>query len=163
MGRTARPVRDDAASTGICPHARRSPNRSSNPCREAPGRRAVRVLAGFWDSSRRHEYYSLPDLETFEATARQRNLDKQAGFYVDRSGASVTSPLHVPDGEVEADIQRGAQVIQVHLIEDHTRQQDAPDLSLIDSAEGLHWAVMPYAQPEEFAAFVERVSDNTVT
>ena len=104
-------------------------------------------LAGFWDSARRHEYYSLPDLETFEATARQRNLDKQAGFYVDRSGTSITSPLHVPSDEIEGDIQRAAQVIQMHMIEYHTRQQDAPDGSLIDSAEGLHWAVMRYAQP----------------
>ncbi|KAB1651456.1 AbiV family abortive infection protein [Pseudoclavibacter chungangensis] len=120
-------------------------------------------LAGFWDSSRRHEYYSLPDLETFEATARQRNLDKQAGFYVDRSGTSITSPLHVPSGEVEADIQRAAQVIQMHLIEDHTRQQDAPDSSMIDSAEDLHWAIMPYAQPDEFAAFVARASGDTAT
>lgn len=115
-------------------------------------------LAVFWDSSRRQEYYSLLDLKTFETTARQRNLDKQAGFYVDRSGTSITSPLHVPPGEVEVDIQRAAQVIQMHLIEDHTRQQDAHDPSMIDSAEDLHWAVMPYAQPEEFAAFVARTT-----
>ncbi len=120
-------------------------------------------LGGFWDASRRNEYYSLADLETFEVTARQRNLDKQAGFYVDRSGGSLTSPLHVPAGEVEADIKRAAQVIQMHLIEDHTRQQDASDSSLVDSVEDLHWAVMPYAQPEEFAAFVARISDDTST
>lgn len=118
-------------------------------------------LTGFWDSARRHEYYSLPDLETFEATARRRNLDKQAGFYVDRAGTSITSPLDAPSGEVEEDIQRAAQVIQMHLIEDHTRQQDAPDITLVNTAEDLHWAVMPYAQPEEFTEFVTRVSDNS--
>ncbi|MDT0528050.1 hypothetical protein RM555_03465 [Micromonospora sp. DSM 115977] len=44
----------------------------------------------------------------------------------------------------------------MHLIEDHTRQQDAPDASLMDSAEDLHWAVMPYADPELFADVVAR-------
>ena len=118
-------------------------------------------LAGFWDPARRHEYYSLPDVETFAASARQRNLDKQAGFYVDRSGASITSPLDIPSGDVEGDIQRAARVIQMHLIEDHTRQQDAPDRSLVDSVEDLHWAVMPYAQPEDLAAFLARKADDS--
>ena len=118
-------------------------------------------LAGFWDPGRRHEYYSLESLAMFEATAKQRNLDKQAGFYVDRSGTSITSPLQVPSGEVADDIQRAAQVIQMHLIEDHTRQQDASDLSLIDSVEDLHWAIMPYAHPDEFEAFMARVSEDT--
>lgn len=53
-------------------------------------------LRGFWDPERRIEYYELPDLASFEATARQRNLNKQAGFYVDRSADTITSPLHVP-------------------------------------------------------------------
>ena len=48
-------------------------------------------LAGFWSLERRMEYYERPDLETFMATARQRNLDKQAGFYVDRSSEQVAS------------------------------------------------------------------------
>lgn len=118
-------------------------------------------LDGFWGSARRNEYYFLPDLKTFEATARQRNLDKQAGFYVDRSDALITSPLHVPPGEVESDILRAAQVIQMRLIEDHTRQQHAADPSMIDSAEDMHWAVMPYAQPEEYAQFLARLPDDT--
>lgn len=84
----------------------------------------------------------FPIWRRFEATARQRNLDQQAGFCVDRSG---TSPLHVPSGEVEADIQRAAQVIQMHLIKDHTRQQYAPDPSMIDSAED-HSHAMTFAQ-----------------
>ena len=44
----------------------------------------------------------------------------------------------------------------MHLIEDHTRQQDAPDVSMIDFAEDLHWDVMPYSDPELFADFVAR-------
>lgn len=117
-------------------------------------------LGGFWDPSRRAEYYQLPDLATFEATAKQRNLDKQAGFYVDRAGDVVMSPLHVPADDVADGIQHAAKVIQMHLIEDHTRQQDCSDLSLIDSAEDLHWAVMPYSDPELFADFMKRMSKN---
>lgn len=115
-------------------------------------------LRGFWDPDRRIEYYELPDLASFEATARRRNLDKQAGFYVDRSGKVITSPLHVPADGVADAIRRAAKVIQMHLIEDHTRQQDAPDAGLIDSAEDLHWAVMPYSDPELYADFMGRTS-----
>lgn len=115
-------------------------------------------LGGFWDPERRIEYYELPDLASFVATARQRNLNKQAGFYVDRSADIITSPLDVPDDGVVNDIRRAAKVIQMHLIEDHTRQQDASDPSLIDSAEDLHWAVMPYSDPELFTDFMERMS-----
>ncbi|MFB9544979.1 hypothetical protein [Micromonospora sagamiensis] len=105
---------------------------------------------------RRMEYYERPDLETFTATAKQRNLDKQAGFYVDRDGESITSPLAITAGDIANAIRRTAKVVQLHLIEDHTRQQDAPDASLIDSAEDLHWAVMPYSDPELFADVVAR-------
>ncbi len=115
-------------------------------------------LGGFWDPGRRIEYYELPDLATFEGTARQRNLNKQAGFYVDRAAEVITSPLDVPHEGVADDVQRAAKVIQMHLIEDHTRQQDAPDPLLIDSVEDLHWAVMPYSDPELFADFMERMS-----
>lgn len=115
-------------------------------------------LAGFWSLERRMEYYERPDLETFMATAKQRNLDKQAGFYVDRRGDKITTPLAIPAGDVETAIRHTAKVIQMHLIEDHTRQQDASDLSLIDSVEELHWAVMPYSDPEIFADFIDRMS-----
>lgn len=117
-------------------------------------------LGGFWDPARRNEYYELPDLKAFEATAKQRNLNKQAGFYVDRAGGTITSPLHVPGDGAVGHIRRAAKVIQMHLIEDHTRQQDSPDLSRIDSAEDLHWAVMPYSDPELFADLEEQVTNS---
>jgi AbiV family abortive infection protein len=113
-------------------------------------------LAGFWSLERRMEYYERPDLETFMATAKQRNLDKQAGSYVDRSGEEVASPLAIPADDVANAIRHTAKVVQMHLIEDHTRQQDAQDASLIDSAEDLHWAVMPFSDPELFADFIAR-------
>lgn len=113
-------------------------------------------LAGFWSLDRRMEYYERPDLETFTATAKQRNLDKQAGFYVDRDGGSITSPLAITAEDVANAIRRTAKVVQMHLIEDHTRQQETPDVSMIDSVEDLHWAVMPYSDPELFADFMDR-------
>lgn len=104
------------------------------------------------------EYYERPDLETFITTAKQRNLDKHAGFYVDRNGDKIITPLSIPAEDVETAIRRTAKVIQMHLIEDHTRQQDASDSSSIDSVEDLHWAVMPYSDPELFCDFIDRIS-----
>lgn len=115
-------------------------------------------LDGFWDPGRRLEYYELPDLDAFLHTAQQRNLNKQAGVYVDRSGETITSPLQVPGHGIGDDIRRAARVIQMHLIEDHTRQQDCTDHKLIDSAEDLHWAVIPYSDPELFADFIGGVA-----
>ena len=108
-------------------------------------------LGGFWDSNRRAEYYELPDLESFRATARERNGAKQAGFYVDRRADVINSPLDIPAEGVLEQLRRTAAVIEMHLIEDHTRQQDASDPALIDSVQHLHWAILPYAAPEHFA------------
>lgn len=115
-------------------------------------------LAGFWSLERRMEYYVLPDPETFTATAHQRNLDKQAGLYVDRSGDVISSPLAIPLEEIANTIQHTAKVVQMHLIEDHTRQQDAPDISKIDSVEDLHWALLPYSDPKLFADFLDQAT-----
>lgn len=116
-------------------------------------------LGGFWDPERRIEYYQLPDLETFRESARQRDLDKQAGFYVDRAGDRITSPLDIPARGIAEQIRQAAKVIQMHLIEDHTRQQDASVTGRIDSAEALHWAILPYSDPE---LFVEEQHDTNV-
>lgn len=35
-------------------------------------------------------------------------------------------------------------------------QQDAADSSLIDSVQELHWVILPFAHPEEFADFAAR-------
>lgn len=107
-------------------------------------------LGGFWNPDRRIEYYQLPDLETFHGLARQRNLDKQAGFYVDRAADRIASPLDIPAGGIVEQIRRAAEVVQMHLIQDHTRQQDASVPSRIDSVEDLHWTILPYSDPEFF-------------
>jgi AbiV family abortive infection protein len=112
-------------------------------------------LGGFWDPARRLEYYQLPDLEAFESAARQRNLDKQAGFYVDRDGEVILAPLQARAGGAADLIVLAAQIIEMHLIEDHTRQQDAPEGAPVDSSQDLHWTILPLAHPREFADFVE--------
>ena len=116
-------------------------------------------LSGFWDPTRREEYYSPPELGTFETAARERNVAKQAGFYVDRASDMVTSPLDIPDGDIGMIIQLAAQTIEMHSIEDHTRQQDAPEGAPIDSAQDRHWTILAYAHPDDYLEFIERVSE----
>jgi hypothetical protein len=98
------------------------------------------------------------DLAAFESAARQRNLDKQAGFYVDRDGEVILTPMQAGAAGVADLIVLAARTIEMQLIEDHTRQQDAPQGAPVDSSQDLHWAVLPLAHPDEFADFVERHS-----
>lgn len=115
-------------------------------------------LGGFWHADRRHEYYFPDDLNTFDDAARRRNLDKQTGFYVDRVDDTVLTPLAITTEGVVDFLMHAAQCVEMHLIEDHTRQQDTPNYSLVDSVQDLHWVVLPYAHPDDFAAFAERIS-----
>jgi len=120
-------------------------------------------LGGFWDASRCMEFYQLRDLAAFEAVARQRNLDKEAGFYVDRDDDVILSPLEATGEGAQDLVLLAAQTIEMLLIEDHTRQQDAPDGAPVDSSQDLHWAIMPLAHPQEFVEFVERSSTIDMT
>lgn len=115
-------------------------------------------LGGFWYADRRNEYYFPADLATFEVAARRRNLDKQAGFYVDRQNHLILSPLAISADGVADFIALAAQSIEMQLIEDHTRQQDAPAGAPIDSSQDLHWAILPLAHPEEFTDFLRRAT-----
>jgi AbiV family abortive infection protein len=113
-------------------------------------------LGGFWDADRRHEYYFPADLRTFESAARRRNLDKQSGLYVDRRCEEVLSPLAIPADGIGEFIALAAQAVEMQLIEDHTRQQDAPEGAPIDSSQDLHWVILPFAHPEEYADFIDK-------
>lgn len=113
-------------------------------------------LGGFWHADRRHEYYFPADLDTFESAARRRNLDKQSGLYVDRRGEEVLSPLAIPAGGIGDFIGLAAKAVEMQLIEDHTRQQDAPEGAPIDSSQDLHWVILPFAHPEEYTSFIEK-------
>jgi AbiV family abortive infection protein len=120
-------------------------------------------LEGFWNVARRDEYYFPADLEEFEDAARLRNADKQAGLYVDRLGDVVLSPLAIPSSGVQHVLVRAAQSLEMHLIEDHTRQQDAAIADAIDSVQELHWGVLPHAHPEMYADFVTRIDSHRVS
>jgi AbiV family abortive infection protein len=73
-----------------------------------------------------------------EAAAREANLAKQRGFYVDRDGdGTIFSPPAIEAGATAEDLQTAAQVIEMLLIKDHSRMKfDAvtPYDSLISSS-----------------------------
>lgn len=86
--------------------------------------------------------------------ARPKEVDeaKQAGFYVanrQRNGGGFASPLDIEKEPVTAELERVAQLAEMALIEDHTRKQDL-GTATEDSAQDLHWKVIPYAHREMF-------------
>lgn len=82
---------------------------------------------------------------------------------MDREGEALHSPLDITAENVAELIAHAAQVLEMHLIEDHTRQQDAPDASRIDSSQDLHWQILPLAHPAEFADLVQRMEGERPT
>jgi AbiV family abortive infection protein len=134
-------------------------NRLSHAEKLKAAERYASRLGGFWNPSDfTSSYYFPEDLDTFEAAAAEHNAAKQAGFYVDRVGSVVLSPQDIgPDGIAQL-IEHAAQVIEMHLIEDHTRQQGAADLDLIDSSQDLHHWILPLAHPAEFQAMAEALN-----
>jgi AbiV family abortive infection protein len=64
------------------------------------------------------------------AQARRLNLEKQAGFYVDRHDESITSPSQRGSTDIRQRLERVAGVALMHLIEDHSRMK-------FDAAEGV--------------------------
>jgi len=120
-------------------------------------------LDPFWGAYVAYEDFDMEfdDLETWfqskkldlqrkdldrKAQARALNLQKQAGFYVDRVGRSITTPTTaaVEVGDVRWALTRAAQVVEMLLISDHTRMQDLP-VGLRDSTMNLQQRVSPYS------------------
>ncbi len=99
-------------------------------------------LDDFWGRAHWGEEGDPVESASFEALASQRIAEKRGGLYVQRTGDAVSSPLEVEIEDVLGDLERVCKVLQMHLIEDHTRQQGASDPTRIDSAEDLHWALM---------------------
>lgn len=113
----------------------------------------ARNLGPFWG-----DYSAWEDGATVEPARVPAEVDaeKQSAFYVGSApgkGGRFSTPLDYSDPEpVAAELQRVAQVAEMALIEDHTRMKYG--LRGYDSAQDLHWAVMPYAHPQEWAEFV---------
>ncbi len=64
-------------------------------------------------------------------------IKKQAGFYVDRAGDLITSPMDIPEGEMRLFVTLVARGIDMHLSEDRMRQPSARPGEPLDTAEDL--------------------------
>lgn len=91
-----------------------------------------------------------------EAAARAANAEKQLGFYVDLTDGVVTSPADFDEPGVAGPLVRASRVIEMMLIQDHSRMKfDTPD-DYDDTGE-LQWRVMPTSHPEEYDDFVASI------
>jgi hypothetical protein len=81
-------------------------------------------------------------------------IEKQAGFYVDRAGDLITSPMDISEGGLQVFVTLVARAIEMHLAEDRTRQQSARPSEPLDMAEYLHVEIFPRAWPEDFDALM---------
>lgn len=87
-----------------------------------------------------------------EAAARAANEAKQRGFYVDRKkDGTVFSPTQVEDGTIAEDLQKAAQVVEMLLIQDHSRMKhDA--ITPYDSTHAQQFRLLPISHPESWEA-----------
>lgn len=97
-------------------------------------------------------------MQEAEVAAKAANRAKQAGFYVDYDGhGSVFSPAAIPAGTTREELQTAAQVIEMLLIQDHSRMKfDA--CTPYDSTHAQQFRLLPVSHPEEWAAAVEASS-----
>ncbi|WP_060887533.1 AbiV family abortive infection protein [Streptomyces caniscabiei] len=118
-------------------------------------------LAEFWG-----DYSALSDMESgyeawekahnerqaeAEVAAREANLAKQRGFYVDRdANGAITSPTVLPAGTTADDLQTAARVIEMLLIGDHSRMKSAA--VPYDSTHAQQFRLLPVSHPEDWAA-----------
>jgi len=90
-----------------------------------------------------------------ERSAREANIAKQNGFYVDRDEAGhVLSPSEIGPGTVEEELQRAAQIIEMLLIKDHTRMKHEA-VTEYDSTHAQQFRLLPISHPEDWAAAPE--------
>jgi len=90
-----------------------------------------------------------------ERSAREANIAKQKGFYVDRDEHDqVLSPSEIGAGTVESDLQSAAQVIEMLLIRDHTRMKREA-VTAYDGTHAQQFRLLPISHPEDWAAASE--------
>ena len=107
-------------------------------------------MAAFWEPDDDNRF-------RFPYSESERNggeIKKQAGFYVDRAGDIITSPMDIPEGDIRSFVTMVARAIEMHLSEDRTRQQSARPGEPLDTAEDLHVEIFPLAWPEDFEALM---------
>ncbi|MFH8349609.1 AbiV family abortive infection protein [Streptomyces sp. NPDC018045] len=125
-------------------------------------------LAEFWG-----DYSAVPEVgsgyevweeahrrrqEEAELAAGEANLAKQRGFYVDRdANGTVLSPTAIEAGTTADDLQTAARVIEMLLINDHTRMKAAA--TPYDSTHAQQFRLLPVSHPEDWAAAAQSSVD----
>lgn len=124
-----------------------------------------RELASFWGDYGQDDDYG-DDQESWEriwqerrqkaeVAAKEANVLKQRGFYVDQgTGGSIQSPAGIEEGTLVEDLQTAAQVIEMLLIKDHTRMKHF-SAEPYDGTHSTQFTLLPIAHPEDWAAASE--------
>jgi len=87
-----------------------------------------------------------------QAAAKDANIAKQLGFYVDQTKSGViTSPTEVESGTIANDLQVAAQVVEMLLIRDHSRMK-LEAVTEYDSTHAQQFRLLPISHPEDWAA-----------
>jgi AbiV family abortive infection protein len=98
-----------------------------------------------------------------QSAAKDANIAKQRGFYVDRAkGGVITSPTEVEPGTIADDLHVAAQVVEMLLIRDHSRMK-LEAVTEYDSTHAQQFRLLPISHPEDWAAASEnfRRGDDT--
>lgn len=83
-----------------------------------------------------------------EAAARASNLAKQRGLYVDREDdGTISSPTQLEVGSIPEDLRKAAQVVEMLLIQDHTRMKHSA-VTPYDSTHPQQFRLLPISHPE---------------
>lgn len=89
------------------------------------------------------------------AAAKEANIAKQMGFYVDRKeNGDITSPTEIERGTIADDLQVAAQVVEMLLIRDHSRMK----MEAVTEYDGTHaqqFRLLPISHPVDWAAASE--------
>jgi AbiV family abortive infection protein len=99
-----------------------------------------------WEEARERRY------DEAEVAAREANVSKQRGFYVDRNDAGVVlAPSQIEAGAIAEQLQTAAQVVEMLLIRDHSRMK-MEAVTPYDSTHEQQFRLLPVAHPVDWAA-----------
>lgn len=95
-----------------------------------------------------------------EAASKQAEKDKISGFYVEMDSVNRTihTPSDISPGTIYRDIQTLAKVLEMLIIEDHTRMKEDA-LTPYDSVRDQQFRLLPLTHPEEWAIAIQEFED----